>query len=258
MASKGGQILGLYKLAAKFRFAFFSLWYSECQQLEQKQYQRTGWEEFLREENLSVTLLISSEVKILWLWLALFSLLISVASLTSEPGVPLSLSKPALYTKRTPCVGGKREGERESRGSLQPEFHFNVTHPNSPPPFSALFVAVPCLYTELKTPNISVLLSWKKATVGQASGRRTPGKPSQSVFGWTFHSVAHLGPHKCWNSLNMWELWVFSLWLSRGLNPWNKKTNTMGNPTWTVSIESSLVHVTRMPSFDSVRVIRVG
>lgn len=133
----------------------------------------------------------------------------------SARGVPLSLSKQAPYTERTPCVGGNKE----RGGSLQQKLHLNMTHPNSPPLFSVLLIALhSVLCAALKAPNIS------PSSHGKSHGRSgiNSDKPLQAVFGWTFCSVAHLGPHKYWNSLNVWELWVFLLWLSRGLNSWNK------------------------------------
>lgn len=58
------------------------------------------------------------------------------------------------------------------------------------------------------------------------ASRITDELPLWSVFGWTFHSVAHLWPHKCCNSSSMWELWVFLLRLSFEPHP-GTKTNTI-------------------------------
>lgn len=209
VASEGGLIRRLYKLAAKVWLVFVHVIdvLDICR--KSKQYWSTWWEEPFREHTAHIQwgqISLNPPLSLAWLsW-------------------PFSRGFLFLWASQNHTLRGlpaweKRERERErwsERGSLWHKLHLNVTHPK----VSASFLDLSRSSVPARE-HIS-LLPWKKAVVGQAPGHINPDKPSWSVFGWTFRSVAHLGPHKCWNSLNMWELWVFWLWLSRGLSPWNK------------------------------------
>lgn len=147
----------------------------------------------------------------------------------------------------------------ESGGSLQQELHLNVTHPKLSAffTFSTLLVALySLLCTALKAPkNLSSL--------GKGRGRSGSGPHK---FRQTFAECVWLDILFCgtpWASQMLkqlkyvGDLGIFTLTF-QGPQPVEQKQTQWGFLLKSPQLNHLLVHVRRVPSFDSVRVIRVG